>query len=225
MTATAPRVLLVDDDKKLLPLLERGFRYEGFEVLAASNGEEGLALVRTRAPDVVILDIGLPALDGLEVCRHLRHHADVPIIMLTARDEVADKVRALNLGADDYVTKPFAFDELVARVRALLRRRAPAQAGRLGFEDLTCDVGTREVVRAGRSIELTAREFDLLVCLLRHPRQVLMRDALLEKVWGFQFSGDTKVVDVYIGYLRQKLGEPRLIQTVRGVGYALRGPE
>ncbi len=219
------RVLLVDDDKKLLPLLERGFRYEGFEVLAAANGEEGLALARTRAPDVVVLDIGLPVLDGLEVCRHLRRHADVPIIMLTARDEVADKVSALNLGADDYVTKPFAFDELVARVRALLRRRAPSQAGRLAFADLTCDISTREVHRSGRPVPLTAREFDLLVCFLRHPRQVLMREALLQNVWGYEFSGDTKVVDVYIGYLRQKLGEPRLIQTVRGVGYALRGGE
>ncbi len=217
-----PRVLLVDDDKKLLPLLERGFRYEGFEVLAAPTGEEGLNLARTRAPDVVILDIGLPVLDGFEVCRHLRRHVDVPIIMLTARDEVVDKVSALNLGADDYVTKPFAFDELVARVRALLRRRGPSQAGRLSFEDLTCDVNTREAERAGRPITLTAREFDLLVCFLRHPRQVLMRDALLQKVWGYEFSGDTKVVDVYVGYLRQKLGEPRLIQTVRGIGYALR---
>jgi DNA-binding response OmpR family regulator len=220
-----PRVLLVDDDKKLLPLLERGFRFEGFEVLAAVNGEEGLTLARTRAPDVVVLDIGLPLLDGLEVCRHLRRTVDVPIIMLTARDDVADKVGALNLGADDYVTKPFAFDELVARVHALLRRRAPARVGRLAFADLTCDVSTREVYRAGRAVTLTAREFDLLVFLLRHPRQVLMRDALLQQVWGYEFSGDTKVVDVYIGYLRQKLGEPRLIQTVRGVGYALRGPE
>lgn len=220
-----PRVLLVDDDKKLLPLLERGFRYEGFEVIAAATGEEGLTLARTRDPDVVILDIGLPVLDGLEVCRNLRRHLDVPVLMLTARDEVVDKVHALNLGADDYVTKPFAFDELVARVRALLRRRAPAQDGRLAFGDLTCDVGTREVHRAGRPVSLTAREFDLLVCFLRHPRQVLMREALLQQVWGYEFRGDTKVVDVYVGYLRQKLAEPRLIQTVRGVGYALRAGE
>jgi two-component system, OmpR family, response regulator MprA len=223
--ASVPRVLLVDDDKKLLPLLERGFRYEGFEVLAAATSADGLNLARTRTPDVVVLDIGLPVVDGFEVCRHLRRHADIPIIMLTARDEVADKVSALNLGADDYVTKPFAFDELVARVRALLRRRAPSQAGRLAFEDLTCDVSTREVYRAGRPIPLTAREFDLLACFLRHPRQVLVREALLEKVWGYEFSGDTKVVDVYVGYLRQKLGEPRLVQTVRGVGYALRTSE
>ena len=220
-----PRVLLVDDDKKLLPLLERGFRYEGFEVIAAANGEEGLTLARTRDPDVVILDIGLPVLDGLEVCRNLRRHGDVPILMLTARDEVVDKVNALDLGADDYVTKPFAFDELVARVRALLRRRTPAQDGRLAFGDLSCDMGTREVRRAGRPVALTAREFDLLVCFLRHPRQVLMREALLQQVWGYEFRGETKVVDVYVGYLRQKLGEPRVIQTVRGVGYALRAGE
>jgi two-component system, OmpR family, response regulator MprA len=220
-----PRVLLVDDDKKLLPLLERGFRYEGFEVIAAANGEEGLTLARTRDPDVVILDIGLPVLDGLEVCRNLRRYADVPILMLTARDEVVDKVTALDLGADDYVTKPFAFDELVARVRALLRRRTPARDGRLAFGDLTCDMGTREVRRAGRPVSLTAREFDLLVCFLRHPRQVLMREALLQQVWGYEFRGETKVVDVYVGYLRQKLGEPRVIQTVRGVGYALRAGE
>lgn len=179
-------------------------------------------MARTRAPDVVVLDIGLPVLDGFEVCRHLRRHLDVPIIMLTARDDVADKVSALNLGADDYVTKPFAFDELVTRVRALLRRRGPSQTGRLAFADLTCDVNTREVERAGRPVALTAREFDLLVCFLRHPRQVLMRDALLQQVWGYDFSGDTKVGDVYVGYLRQKLGGPRLIQTVRGIGYALR---
>jgi DNA-binding response OmpR family regulator len=217
-----PRVLLVDDDKKLLPLLERGFRYEGFEVLAAANGEEGLTLARTGTPDVVVLDIGLPALNGFEVCRHLRRHVDVPIIMLTARDEVADKVNAFDLGADDYVTKPFAFDELVARVRALLRRRGSSPSGRLSYQNLTCDVSTREVERAGRPVTLTAREFDLLVCFLRHPRQVLTRESLLREVWGYEFSGDTKVVDVYVGYLRQKLGEPRLVQTVRGIGYALR---
>ena len=218
----APTVLLVDDDRKLLPLLERGFRYEGFDVLAAANGEEGLTLAQTGTPDVVILDIGLPALDGFEVCRHLRRRVDVPIIMLTARDDVVDKVNALDLGADDYVTKPFAFDELVARVRALLRRRGSPPSGRLSYQNLTCDVNTREVERAGRRVTLTAREFDLLVCFLRHPRQVLTREALLQKVWGYEFSGDTKVVDVYVGYLRQKLGEPRLVQTVRGIGYALR---
>lgn len=217
------RVLLIDDDKKLIPLLERGFRYEGFDVLTALSGEQGLALARVQRPDIVILDIGMPGLDGFAVCRSLRLHSDVPVIMLTARDEVSDKVKALDLGADDYVTKPFAFDELVARIRALVRRRSPSQASRFTFADVSCDVATREVSRGGRPIQLTHREFDLLAHFLRHPRQVLTRELLLQTVWGYNFEGDTKVVDVYVGYLRQKLGEPRLIQTIRGVGYALRG--
>jgi DNA-binding response OmpR family regulator len=215
-----PRVLLVDDDRKLVPLLERGFRYEGFDVLTATSGEEGLALAHAHAPDVVVLDIGMPDVDGFEVCRRLRARLDVPIIMLTARDEVEDKVRALGLGADDYIPKPFAFDELVARVQARLRRRAPAQ--RLAFGDVVCDPTTREVWRAGRPVQLTTREFDLLAYFLRHPRQALTREALLRNVWGYASSADTKVVDVYIGYLRVKLGEPRLIQTIRGIGYALK---
>ncbi len=217
------RVLLVDDDKKLVPLLERGFRYEGFDVLTALSGEQGLALARVQRPDIVILDIGMPGLDGFAVCRALRAHSDVPVLMLTARDEVSDKVKGLDLGADDYVAKPFAFDELVARVRALIRRRIPSRTRRLVFADLTCDVDAREVIRGGRAVQLTLREFDLLAYFLRHPRQVLTRELLLQSVWGYDFSGDTKVVDVYVGYLRQKLGEPRVIQTVRGVGYSLRG--
>jgi two-component system, OmpR family, response regulator MprA len=215
-------VLLADDDRKLLALLERGFRYEGFEVRTAQTGEQCLAEAQERRPDVIVLDIGMPGLDGLEVCRRLRGQADVPIIMLTARDEVRDKVRALDLGADDYVTKPFAFDELVARVRAVLRRRAAGLTDRLTFADIVCDVAARETTRAGRPVSLTAREFDLLACFLRHPRRVLTREALLQQVWGYDFGGDAKVVDVYIGYLRQKLGEPRMIQTVRGIGYVLR---
>ncbi len=217
------RLLLVDDDKKLLPLLERGFRFEGFDVLTATDGEQGITLARLHRPDIIVLDIGMPGLDGFAVCRALRLHVDVPVLMLTARDEVSDKVKALDLGADDYVTKPFAFDELVARIRALVRRRSPSQASRLVFADISCDVAAREMSRGGRPIQLTHREFDLMVHFLRHPRQVLTRELLLQTVWGYNFSGDTKVVDVYVGYLRQKLGEPRLIQTIRGVGYALRG--
>jgi two-component system response regulator MprA len=217
-----PRILLVDDDRKLLPLLERGFRYEGFDVVAATSGEQGLALARAQHPDIVLLDIGMPGLNGFDVCRQLRDHFSAPIIMLTARDEVEDKVRALGLGADDYVTKPFAFDELVARVRALIRRHAPSQANRFTFSDIECDAATREIFRAGKLIPLTGREFDLLVYFLRHPRRVLSREALLHSVWGYEYGGDGKVVDVYVGYLRGKLGEPRLIQTIRGVGYALR---
>lgn len=216
------RVLLIDDDQKLLSLLERAFRFEGFEVESARNGDEGLAVAHRRLPDLVILDIGIPARNGLEVCRDLRSDGDVPIVMLTARDDVLDKVRAFDLGADDYVTKPFAFDELIARVRALLRRRHTVQETHLAFADLACDLPGREVVRGGRALSLTQREFDLLVCFLRHPRQVLTREALLQHAWPYPFEGGTNVVDVYVGYLRQKLGEPRLIHTVRGVGYVLR---
>lgn len=217
-----PRVLLVDDDRKLLSLLDRGFRYEGFDVRVATRGAQGLELARAERPDVVVLDIGMPDLNGFEVCRLLRANVDVPVIMLTARDDVEDTVQALDLGADDYVTKPFAFDELIARVRAVLRRRPSAAPERLTFADIACDMASREVIHAGRPVTLTAREFDLLAHFLRHPRQVLTRDAILQAVWGYEFNGDTKVVDVYVGYLRQKLGTPRLIQTVRGVGYALK---
>lgn len=216
------RILLVDDDKRLLSLLERGFRFEGFDVLAATGGDAGLALARDQQPDVVVLDIGMPGIDGFEVCRRLRAAQDIPVIMLTARDDVQDTVHALDLGADDYLRKPFAFDELLARVRALLRRRPAALAQRLSFDDLVCDPGTREVTRGGRPLALTAREFDLLACFMRQPRQVLTREAILQQVWGHDFDGDSKVVDVYVGYLRHKLGEPGLIQTIRSVGYALR---
>ncbi len=216
------RVLLVDDDEKLLSLLERGFRFEGFDVAAATDGNRAIAVAHSTRPDVVILDVGMPGPDGFAVCARLRRELDVPVIMLTARDEVGDKVRALDLGADDYVTKPFAFDELMARVRAVLRRRGARAQRHFVFADLICDTATRDVVRGGRAVTLTAREYDLLVHFLRHPRQVLTRDSILSAVWGDPFEGDAKVVDVYVGYLRQKLGEPRLIQTLRGVGYALR---
>jgi len=216
------RVLLVDDDRKLLSLLERGFRFEGFDVQTATRGAQGVELARSERPDVVVLDIGMPDLNGFDVCRQVRLHLDVPVIMLTARDDVDDKVRALDLGADDYVSKPFAFDELVARVRAVLRRRGGASE-RLAFADLVCDLSTREVTRGGRMVALTPREFALLVYFLRHPRQVLTRDIILQAVWGDEFSSDAKVVDVYVGYLRHKLNLPQLIQTVRGVGYALKG--
>ncbi|TMI75304.1 MAG: response regulator transcription factor [Bacillati bacterium ANGP1] len=218
-----PRVLLVDDDRKLLSLLERGFRFEGFEVQTATLGVHSVELAQSERPDLVVLDIGMPDLNGFDVCRQLRARLDVPVIMLTARDDVEDKVRALDLGADDYVSKPFAFDELIARVRAVLRRRTGDATERLAFADLVCDLSTREVTRGNRTVALTPREFELLVYFLRHPRQVLTRDAILEAVWGYELAGDTKVVDVYVGYLRQKLDSPQLIQTVRGVGYALKG--
>jgi DNA-binding response OmpR family regulator len=218
-----PRVLLVDDDRDLLALLARGFRYEGFEVSTAVSGRDGLALA--SACDVVVLDIGMPGLDGFGLLRRLRLRCDVPVVMLTARDEVDDKVAALGSGADDYVAKPFSFDELVARVRAVLRRRRPDASERLQYADLVCDVATREVVRGGRKIELTGREFDVLAHLLARPRQVVSRESFLHAVWGYPVEVDTNVVDVHVGHVRRKLGEPALIRTVWGVGYALRVEE
>lgn len=218
-----PRVLIVDDDHNLVALLHRGFRYEGFDVLTAHDGDEGLALAAGGDCDAVVLDIGMPGLDGFDLLRRLRVKSDVPVVMLTARDEVADKVAALGVGADDYVAKPFSFDELVARVRAVLRRGRPEAADRLRYGDLTCDLNTREVARGDRPIQLTAREFDVLVHFLTHPRRVLSRDSFLHAVWGYEVDVDTNVVDVHVGHLRRKLGEQALIRTVWGVGYALKG--
>jgi two-component system response regulator MprA len=217
-----PELLVVDDDRKLLPLLERGLRFEGFGVACAYSGAEALAMARATPPDLVLLDVGMPDLDGFEVLRELRRQSDVPVVMLTAKDEVSDKVGALDLGADDYVAKPFAFDELVARIRAVLRRRGANALDCLSYDDLACDLGTREVVRAGRHVELTVTEFDLLACLLRNARRILSRETLLRNVWGYDVPVDSNVVDVHVGHLRRKLGDPPLIQTVRGVGYVLR---
>jgi two-component system, OmpR family, response regulator MprA len=220
----ATRILLVDDDLQILPLLQRGLAYEGFEVYTAVDGEAGLAAAKQYQPHIVLLDITMPGLDGFEVCRRLRLQEDIAIIMLTARDEVTDKVSALNLGADDYVPKPFAFDELVARVRAVLRRHK-AGGEPLVYADLELDQATREVRRAGQRIELTAQEYTLLLYFMRHPRQVLGREQILERVWGYHTEIESHVLEVYIGHLRQKLeahGGARLIQTMRGYGYALR---
>jgi two-component system response regulator MprA len=220
----ATRILLVDDDLQILPLLQRGLAYEGFEVYTAVDGEYGLAAAKQYQPHIVLLDITMPGLDGFEVCRRLRLQEDIAIIMLTARDEVTDKVSALNLGADDYVPKPFAFDELVARVRAVLRRHKVGGEP-LVYADLELDQATREVRRAGQRIELTAQEYTLLLYFMRHPRQVLGREQILERVWGYHTEIDSHVLEVYIGHLRQKLeahGGARLIQTMRGYGYALR---
>jgi two-component system response regulator MprA len=219
---TAPRVLVVDDDRKLVPLLERGLLYEGFNVDTAYTGAAALEYVRRAAPDLVLLDIGMPDHDGFTVLKELRRHSDVPVVMLTARDEVADKVGALDLGADDYVAKPFAFDELLARVRAVLRRRGNDALDRFAYADLRCDLGTHEVSRGDRRIELTATEFDLLARLVRDARRVQSREALLQAVWGYDIAVDSNVVDVHVGHLRRKLGDPPLIQTVRSIGYVLR---
>ena len=219
------RILVIEDEPKISSLIKRGLIYEGHEVNVADSGEQGLELARESPPDLVILDLMLPGIDGFEVCRRLRTAGDVSILMLTARDNVNDKVRGLDAGADDYLTKPFAFNELNARVRALLRRRRPAEQTTLRYADLTLDLGTREVSRGPRKIDLTTREFDMLEMFMRHPRQVLTRDLIYERIWNYDFGGESNIIEVYIRYLRGKLeasGEPRLIQTVRGVGYALR---
>ena len=219
------RILVIEDEPKISSLIKRGLIYEGYEANVADNGEQGLELARESPPDLVILDLMLPGIDGFEVCRRLRSAGDVAILMLTARDNVNDKVRGLDAGADDYLTKPFAFNELNARVRALLRRRRPSEQTALRYADLTLDLGTREVTRGARKIDLTTREFDMLEMFMRHPRQVLTRDLIYERIWNYDFGGESNIIEVYIRYLRGKLeagGEPRLIQTVRGVGYALR---
>lgn len=218
------RILLVDDDSHLVPLIQRGLSYEGFEVYIAMDGQSGLAAARTHQPHLVLLDIAMPGLDGFEVCRRLRLHDDLPIIMLTARDEITDKVNALNLGADDYLPKPFAFDELLARIRAVLRRYKTGGEPFV-YADLELNQATREVRRAGNLVELTSQEYKLLLLFMRHPRQVLSREQILERVWGYTSEIDTHALEVHIGHLRQKLeaqGGFRLIHTVRGFGYTLK---
>jgi two-component system response regulator MprA len=220
-------VLIVDDDLKLLKMLSRTLIYEGFRVVTATDGQEALAQVETHPPDVIVLDWLMPGLNGIQVMEHLRAaHDDTMILMLTARDAIEDRVEGLESGADDYLVKPFAPAELLARVHALLRRSATAGKEQpLTYADLVLDPKTRETWRGDRQFELTPTEFELLHCLMRHPRQVLHRAQILEAVWGYDFGGDDNVLEVYIGYLRKKTeqaGEPRLIQTVRGVGYALR---
>jgi two-component system response regulator MprA len=224
-----PRVLVVDDDEHIAASVRRALVYEGYTVDVAADGRTALALVSDAPPDLVILDIMMPGVDGLEVCRRLRADttADLPILMLTARDTTADRVRGLDSGADDYLVKPFAYEELTARVRALLRRRAPTteQSATLACGDLVLDLKSHDVRRAQRSIELTAQEFNLLGYFLKHARQVLTREQLLDAVWGLGGGATSNVVDVYVGYLRQKLeaeGEPRLLHTLRGVGYVMR---
>ncbi len=222
------RILVIDDDPNITSVLKRGLSYEGFQVDTASSGREGLDQVRMRPPDLVILDVMMPGMDGLEVCRRLRS-ADpaLPILMLTARDAASDEVRGLEIGADDYVVKPFTFEVLLARVKALLRRADPPGAEILRFADLLLDTGTHTARRGAREIDLTTTEYELLLQLLRHPRQVLAKEQLLDDVWGYDFEGNFNILEVYVRYLRTKLeaeGEPRLIHTVRGAGYLLREP-
>jgi len=219
------RILVVDDDPMLAAALRRPLTYEGYEVDVATSGEEALARVHEHAPDLVVLDVLLPGMDGLATCRRLRSVTDVPVLMLTARSEVPERVAGFEAGADDYLGKPFAFEELLVRVKALLRRRRNGAGGELRFGDLRMDRSTREVTRGNRAISLTRQEFDLLALFLEHPRQVLTRSTILERVWDYDFGRDSNVLEVYVGYLRRKLesgGEPRIILTVRGVGYVLR---
>ncbi|MHB0871163.1 MAG: response regulator transcription factor [Chloroflexota bacterium] len=222
---TRPRILIVDDDRKITGALRRGLSYEGYTVDVANSGAEAITMARDNLPGLVVLDIMMPGIDGLEVCRLLRRTTDVPILMLTAKDEVMDRVAGLDAGADDYLVKPFAFEELLARVRALLRRREPQPRTELCFQDLCLDTRSRTAHRGERKIDLTTTEYKLLEFFLNRPDEVVSRRTILERVWGYDFEGESNVLEVYIRYLRTKLeaeSEPRLIHTVRGAGYVLR---
>ncbi|MFN8473325.1 MAG: response regulator transcription factor [Anaerolineae bacterium] len=217
------RILVIDDEPEVISLVQRGLLYAGYTVDTAMDADGGLILARDHPPDLVVLDRMLPDLDGLEVCRRLRAASpDLPVLMLTAKDAIPDRVAGLEAGADDYVVKPFAFDELLARVKALLRRARAQPQAILQFSDLTLDTSTREARRGQRKIHLTPKEYELLELFMQHPRQVLSRDVIFDRVWGYDFGGESNVIEVYVRYLRKKLGEPNLIQTVREVGYILR---
>jgi two-component system response regulator MprA len=223
------RIMVVDDERAVRESLRRALELEGYEIVLAADGAEALSLLSNGKPtDALILDVLMPGIDGLEVCRTLRRNGNqLPILMLTARAEVENRVAGLDAGADDYVTKPFALEELLARLRALLRRAGPGSTEVLRFADIELDPGTREVRRDSEPIELTRTEFSMLELFMLNPRQVLTRSIIFERVWGYDFGFASNSLDVYIGYLRRKTeagGRPRLIQTVRGVGYALREP-
>ncbi len=221
------QILVVDDDPALRAALDRALKLEGYQVTFAHDGRQALQLMTFNAQDAVILDLGLPLMDGVEVCRRVRERGDrTPVLMLTARDAISDRVEGLDAGADDYLVKPFALDELLARLRALLRRTvASPEESLLKFADVVVDLQTMEVRRADRPIELTRTEFRLLELLMRNPRIVISRSRIYEQVWGYDFGASSNAIEVYVSYLRRKLeacGEPRLIHTVRGVGYTLR---
>lgn len=213
-------VLVIEDDEAISDLLRRGLTYEGYRVTVAQDGTNGLRVARDAPPDLVVLDLMLPGLDGLEVCRRLRAADDVPILVLTARGAVGDRIAGLDSGADDYMVKPFSIDELLARVRALLRRKGPQEETELRFADITMDTKSHEVWRGERAVHLTAKQYDLLEFFMRHPRQVLSAEMIYSHVWGSSY--DSNVVQVFIRNLRQALGEPDLIQTIRGAGYVLK---
>jgi two-component system, OmpR family, response regulator MprA len=219
-------ILIVDDDQHITGVLRRALAYEGYTVEVATRGDEALHKVIEHPPELVVLDIMLPGIDGVEVCRRLRASGNqVPILMLTAKDSIPDRVAGLDEGADDYLVKPMELEELLARVRALLRRRNPEQAEVLRFADVELDTGTRIARRGKREISLSTTEYELLALFMRRPRQVLTRDIIMERVWGYDFEGESNVLEVYVGYLRNKLeadGEPRILHTIRGAGYVLR---
>jgi two-component system, OmpR family, response regulator MprA len=221
----APRVLVVEDDEDIAQALQRSLRIEGYDVRTAADGRAALEHGRAFAPDLVILDLGLPEVDGIDVAKHLRSHDDVPILILTARDAVESRVEGLDAGADDYLVKPFERQELLARMRALLRRRPPRGSAPLRVGDLSLNVDTHEIKRGERPIELTQREFELLEYLMRNERIVISRQRLLDEVWGYDPFSTTNTIEVFVSNLRRKLeadGEPRLLHTIRGAGYVLR---
>ena len=225
MVDRPPRVLVVEDDEEIAQVLQRSLRMEGYEVRTSADGEAALFDADTFSPDVVVLDLGLPKLDGIEVARHLRADGDVPILMLTARDALDARVEGLDAGADDYLVKPFERQELLARMRALLRRRPPRGSASLTVGDLSLNPDTHEVRRGERAVELTQREFELLEYLMRNERIVVPRQRLLEEVWGYDPFATTNTIEVFVSNLRRKLeagGEPRLLHTIRGAGYVLR---
>ncbi|BDA69614.1 two component transcriptional regulator [Rivularia sp. IAM M-261] len=220
------QVMVVDDEQSIVDFVELGLRYEGFDVRSVRNGYAALEMLSNWKPQLVILDGNLPDLDGFEVCRNIRRDSDVLIILLTVRDDLADKVRGFELGADDYLTKPFHFPELLARIRAVLRRHLPPQSDVLTSGNITLNVKTREVWRGDVPIDLTRKEFNLLHLLMQYPNQVLERQTILDRVWGYDYYGDTTIIEVYISNLRSKLNcEPSfVIRTLRGIGYMLMRP-
>lgn len=220
------RILVVEDEAEIAGYLRRGLSFEGYVVETAADGQAALIAARERPPDVIVLDVMLPKIDGFEVAKRIRTASDVPIIMLTARDAVPDRVQGLEVGADDYLVKPFAFEELLARIKAQLRRVHGRNTGNvLRYGTLQMDISAHETTVGSRRVELTAKEYELLELFIRHPQQVLTRDIIYDRVWGYDFGGESNIIEVYVRYLRQKLevnGEARLIHTVRGVGYILR---
>jgi len=217
------KILIIEDDPLIVDLLKLVLRHEDFEIYVAPDGKTALELSRKHRPDLIMLDLLLPDLDGVEVCKRLRTETDVPILVVTARGDLSDKLNLFALGADDYVVKPFDFDELLARIHAALRRHGKTrETVEITFLDLVLRLDTREILRGGVPIELSAKEFDLLHLFMSNPRSVLSKETILNRVWGYEYVGANNIVEVYIGHLRRKLGEPSPIQTVRGVGYALR---